>query len=210
MMLPGFEHEERKPELSQWYTEPLLAERIWALAKAGPCSSVLEPSAGDGALLKAVLRSPGDCRRIQAVEIDHDRIAALTDVKARADGIGIQTTVACANWLTMLDSGERFDVAIMNSPFEDGQTEQHIAHTLNRARRVVAVAQTSLLHGVERGETFWPRVHVLTIAFLKRRPSFGIGKSGSKTGERDFAVFELGAVSDYGESPCSQPQLFWW
>jgi hypothetical protein len=209
MMLPGMEHEERKPELSQWYTEPLLAERIWALAKNGRHASVVEPSAGDGALLKAVLRSPRDCNRIMAVEVDPDRIGALEYLKWKAQRNGLRMTVASADWLTMLDSGERFDVAIMNSPFEDGQTEQHILHTLPRARRVIAVAQTSLLHGIERGEKFWPRVHVLSIAFLKRRPSFGIGKSGSKTGERDFSVFELAAVEP-GDSPCSTPQLYWW
>ena len=100
------------------------------VSKAAPQigARVLEPSAGTGALLRAlpgVLPFPGNRQtacRVVAVEINQRLVDSL-----RADGLA--QTVVCADFLQQSpEQLGRFDVIVMNPPFERGADIEHIMH----------------------------------------------------------------------------------
>jgi hypothetical protein len=76
-------------------------------------ATVLEPSAGGGALTDAIIRVNRGVRVI-AVEPDPDRAGAINRHrgKVRVANTSIEAFAACAN-----AAGERFDAAVMNPPF---------------------------------------------------------------------------------------------
>ena len=189
-MLPGLEAEERREDLGQFYTPPELADFAWSWAKAGGShASVLEPSAGDGALLKAVMRSPGFCWRATAVEIDPRRIEALSAL--RDAGNHVRLNVASADFLTFPTFGERWELGFSNPPYEGREifATEHLERAAQVCDRVVAILQNQLLHGQARAK-FW-RLHDITRGvWLTRRWSFGQTEK-SRYGERDFCLVEL-------------------
>jgi phospholipid N-methyltransferase len=108
-------------------TPPELAERVIAAADIRPGDRILEPSAGTGALLDAILKSgikpkPGD---IQAVEINSDLSKALwrypVDV---SNGDFLAWTPETAPF------PDSFDRIVMNPPFADQQDIRHVEHAL--------------------------------------------------------------------------------
>lgn len=85
---------------------------------------VLEPSAGDGAIVKRIMRFD-DVQTIDAVEIHTERINSLFEVGKdygrlwvfEGDFLGFST-------------GSKYDFILMNPPFENHQAEKHIKHAL--------------------------------------------------------------------------------
>jgi predicted RNA methylase len=191
LLLPGMEGEARDFGLSQWFTPPALASRVWEWAKlGGPHRTVLEPSAGNGALVKPVLADPGECVRVLAVEVDCSHVLALSSLQRLAPRLHVQ--VMPANFLEApSDLLGFFDLALLNPPYENGATEVFIQEALRYADRAVVIAQGSVLHGQERARTLWPHVDITRGVWLSARPCFGIGESGSEGGKRDFVVLEL-------------------
>lgn len=159
---------------SQWWSPLDLATRIATWAGIGPGTRVLEPSAGLGALAHAARNLGG---KVFCVELDPALVEHL-----RADDF----EVLCSDFL-LANLGE-YDVALMNPPFEDGQTEQHILHALQFAPRVVCIAQLGVLAGVERKAQLWDRHSLASMVVLSRRPKFS---GASSTAMRDFGVFEI-------------------
>lgn len=197
--LPGMENEKRSVELSQWYTPPKLAERIvdWALRPCGEpvwvAASIqaLEPSAGRGALAIPLRQR---VRTVGCIEIDEDNAKHLAAI-----GFAVLHT----DFLEFgpYSSGPRYDIAVMNPPFEDGQTEAHVMHALKFAERVVCHCPMTTLAGVERGEAMWPRVQLHRLAICSSRPKYG-----TKGGMTDMCTIDVSLKAGWH----GQTQVEWW
>jgi predicted RNA methylase len=102
-------------KLYQFYeTPPELARRMVAMADVCDGHRVLEPSAGRGAILKAV---PPAVHRT-AVELN----GAMVDLVAHADQVHYGDFLQCNGELGS------FDRIIANPPFRNGQDVDHVRH----------------------------------------------------------------------------------
>lgn len=193
--LPGLEHEERLPELSQWYTEPRLAKRIWQWAnRYEQPRSVLEPACGHGALVRPILDDPQRCTDVVMYDVDARCALICDDLVERAQRQGKRWSFESLDFLERRQSQhvlELFDLGLMNPPYEDGQAEEFVLHALAVCSRVVGVFKASLQHGQSRFRMLWSSVRVTREVKLAARPTFGRGEGRSKNGETDFVVLEL-------------------
>jgi len=102
------------------------------LADIQPGQSILEPSAGTGRLVDAILQAHPDADII-AVEIDKRLIEALRPKC---------TAVKCGDFLESNGDLGKFDRILMNPPFENGADIKHIKHAvtfLNPGGKLVAI-----------------------------------------------------------------------
>lgn len=191
LYLPGLESEARDIKLSQWFTGPELAELTWRWARRSDLLPdmelrVLEPAAGQGALLKPALRSPFVARAV-AVEIDARHIPALNELAAKHE----QLAVIHHDFLSMcVPQGMAFDLALQNPAYEYDQDVEFILRSLLWAPVTVGIFRSALLHGVKRFERLWTWVDPVRGVWLSERPQFG--KSEKSDGPiSDFVVLEL-------------------
>lgn len=127
-------------------TPPEIAERMATLAGIEPDSLVLEPSAGTGNLLKAILQNE-NVRRVVAIEMNYN----LAEILAQQFGQDSRVTLIRGDFLDHTkesidfkhpEAVRGFDRIIMNPPFEKGQDVKHIKHaltTLKPGGRLVAL-----------------------------------------------------------------------
>ncbi len=109
-----------KQVLQAFYTPDALADRVAALAELQPGMRVMEPSCGDGALVRAVLRREPKIGSIHVIDIDApawSKVCALTQAGSSGDFLRI----------TPAEIG-LFDVVVMNPPFSKGQDMAHVLH----------------------------------------------------------------------------------
>lgn len=133
-------------KLFQFYPTPReAADVVWEMAEVGPDMHLLEPSAGNGGLLKAIpenfFRSP---MQIHAVELNPAHTKAIyAEIERIAKPSSDYGIVACPyDFLTMYIASPRFDRIIMNPPFTKGQAKQHVKHAwqfLAPGGRLVAI-----------------------------------------------------------------------
>ncbi|WP_454634454.1 methyltransferase domain-containing protein [Bradyrhizobium cenepequi] len=120
------------PQLFQ--TSHELAADVAEAADIRPGQRILEPSAGTGALIEAA-RNCADDLEVVAVEIN----AKLSEhLRAAFPG----AFVHCGDFLDFDPPAERFDVVLMNPPFENGADIKHITHGrrfLKPGGRLVAI-----------------------------------------------------------------------
>lgn len=160
------------PALSQWDTPPELARRMAAWLGLGrrKAPRVLEPSAGRGALVRAVLEAYPRAE-IVAVEIDAGRVAELVQINrellaaATGDVHAFGGAHPCRVDIVEGDYLEQppipCDAAIANPPFDDGVEVEHVAKMLDDARdRIALHLPTRSLHGGTRYERIWSRIGV--------------------------------------------------
>lgn len=188
-----------------WPTPPWLAERIveWADPIAG--ESIVEPSAGDGALVRAIRAH--DARRcgvhewslVTAVELRHEREPELRAAGADDVVIGDWPTVA-ATW-SMRDR-PTFDLAISNPPFS--LVAQHLYPMVAVAHRAVVLLPLTALEGQERHREVWSRVVLERLAILVSRPRFG-GHTSPATAYCVVEILRRRAGVNY-----QQPTVEWW
>lgn len=116
-------------------TPTAIAEEMVQVAELEPGHSVLEPSAGTGALMRAIREATGGSVVRTAVEIDpklYDRLRYIE----KGSYVYNRDFLECNG-----DLGA-FDRIIMNPPFNDGQDIQHIEHALTMLKpggRLVAL-----------------------------------------------------------------------
>lgn len=82
---------------------------------------ILEPSAGDGAFVKEILKAPGVT--VDAIEIDFDRAAILSCLPRDPGRMNVQV----ANFLNVAPRPE-YNAVIMNPPFYGTHWMQHVMH----------------------------------------------------------------------------------
>lgn len=212
MLLPGLEGEERSKDLSQWYTPPALAERVWEWGTRGMGTGlrVLEPAAGQGSLVKPALRDLR-VRRVTAVDIDPRNAAALKQLPHRGHG---RLAVVRGDFRSFTPR-DRFDIGLTNPPYENDQDVDFILNLLGFAPRVVGIFRSALVHGSDdnpkrlgRWERLWSRVDLTRLVWLCNRPKFGEGTGALS----DFIVAEFvrreGEPRRRGEP--LHAQLEWW
>lgn len=170
---------ERKEDLDQWFTDPRLAEEFVEWCRVPPGSTVIEPTAGCGNLIKPLLlRQPG---RLVAYDIDPEWVAYLRKHFPEAE-VG-----DAADFLTLPSPPELFDVCVMNPPLSGGMDGVFLRRLcFDWARRTCAIVQTRTMHSIDRRQKLWDRVRVKRIEFLSDRPSFGRGSP-----MRDFSFVEI-------------------
>jgi hypothetical protein len=97
---------------------------------------------------------------------------------------------------------DKFDLCVMNPPYEDGQDVAFILHALKFAPRVVGIFTDRILFGVERKEGLWSQVRSTRIAFQSRRPFKGA--------QTDYVVAELIEREHWRKDVIESCQLEWW
>ena len=183
---------EKSRALSQWHTPPRLVRRVvhdlvgarWLLGK-----HVVEPSAGAGAFVDALLEVIGEMGRVTAVEMDPQWAAHL---RARYVDEPRVTVVEADYLATRIDC----DIVLGNPPYEGGNDTAFMAHALDCAGRFAFVLQTRVQHGRERHERVWSRAAVREMGVCVGRPSFG---GGSAKGE--FSAFRVSLLAAGETSP---------
>jgi hypothetical protein len=115
-------------------TPPDLADHVIELADIRAGHTILEPSAGTGALLDALQRKPLDyIGGLSVVEIN-PHLARMLEAKGYS--------VRCADFLACNGDLGTFDRIIMNPPFTHGEDIKHIEHArtlLAPSGRLVAI-----------------------------------------------------------------------
>jgi hypothetical protein len=183
---------------SQWFTSPVLADRLVGLASSllEDCARralplrVLEPSAGSGNLVRAVLRRVPTAT-IDAVEIDVRFIPEL-------EGIGPNVTAIHADYLAHPAPAQRYDLAPCNLPFDDGAETPLLEKLLDEAERIPALLPSRSLFGRDRHERVWWRFDarnpkrdwwIRQIVNVVPRPRFAAGG-----GSDDIVLLDLRRV----------------
>jgi predicted RNA methylase len=124
-------------DLGFYPTPPTLAAYAVSLARITPGARVLEPSAGTGSLVEALVEAGA---RVTALELQADRAAYL---RAAWEGRGVK--VHAADFLSFGASSD-FDAVVMNPPFSIAGRRytdiEHVRHAMSLVRpggRVVAI-----------------------------------------------------------------------
>jgi len=182
------------PALSQWHTPYELAVRMveWAGVNLNPGMTVLEPSAGGGSIVHALVAAGAD---VVAFEIDTAWAHAF-----KQDPTFKPVICTVADFLDVPPQDGAVDLAVMNPPLDGGVGPAHVARALEWAPRVVSVLRGGDLFGVEHHRVLWSRSYLSGIAWCVRRPVFG--GSGAAT---DFVVVDVRR-----DDPGTAPRLEWW
>lgn len=101
-------------------TPDALAARMVDLAEIEPGQSILEPSAGRGAILRAILNNIAVGVDISAIEINAQLVQYLKSTFANIN-------IAQGDFLSTC-TAHKFDRIIMNPPFGGAQDIKHIQH----------------------------------------------------------------------------------
>jgi predicted RNA methylase len=117
-------------------TPPDVAKRAAEMAGIENAMRVLEPEAGTGNLIEAIMGCVDEgAVEVLAVEINQNLADAL---RGRWSGV----RVLCCDFLDMVPPAQTFDRAVMNPPFERGADIKHVEHALKFLRpggRLVAI-----------------------------------------------------------------------
>lgn len=116
-----------KKAFQAFYTPADFARHVVELADLRAGHYVLEPSCGEGALVRAILECGADWAGLTAVELNPKAIAVTRDLIAACDD---EVNLIEGDFLqTPLRKGE-FDRIVMNPPFSGNQDLTHVARAL--------------------------------------------------------------------------------
>lgn len=196
--LAGLEGEARREDISQFYTRPDVAERMarWLLRDHPRVQSILDPAAGQGALLKPFV---GRGIELHAWDLDPRNVEILRTIP------GVHVELVDLRSAPSL----RVDVVIENPPYHDGLDVDGVMAGLRCAPFVIALLRSVAVHGVDRWERLWSRTLTLREARFIERPTFG----GRFTPKQDFIVLELAEIGgrplERGQEAPPHP-VEWW
>lgn len=187
---PKIQAAAKKKQLQAFYTPATLARRVAELADVAG-KTVLEPSAGGGALVQACFEQ--GARRISAVEIDTAAFMSLGKVDVPPmDHPGVRFATYEADFLAMnpRDFIDRVDRVVMNPPFAKGQDIKHVHHAfrfLVPGGRLVAIvaAETPAKDAFLRG--------LPTPSLVEHVPSGAFKESGTNVVTRIVVIDKPGA-----------------
>lgn len=166
--------------LSFFPTSPELADQVAERLQARPTDRILEPSAGDGALVRAILRRLNGHRpailNLTLVEIDPGRFSLL-----RQD---FDSSLFGEDFLEMRPSEHLpFHRIAMNPPFENEGDARHIGHALDflaPGGRLVAIAGFGFEFRRTRKLTIGVRERVLSWGgTIERLPEDAFKRAGT-------------------------------
>lgn len=130
---------ERKQDTQYYPTPPDVAEEMMVAARLSVQHTVLEPSAGTGAIASAVAEHAA---AVDCIEKDPEYAAAL-------QGTGCARKITVADFLTVPPPppGEGYDRVLMNPPFTKNADITHVRHALRFVKpggRLVAVMSAAV------------------------------------------------------------------
>lgn len=164
--------------LSQFQTPMWLARKMASWCWLG--ARVLEPCAGGGNLVRALLEQRHAPSNLIAIEKDP---AYALELVNRFTGL----SVTCGDFLE-LPSAPRIDVVLMNPPYEGNQMMRFALKALETAREVIMLAPVAVEYSIGRDDSLWrEKAIVCRRARLPRRPRFG----GDTGGKFDCVVLKL-------------------
>lgn len=176
---------ERKP-LDAYYTPEADARACVATLDLRHVRTVLEPSVGAGAWVRAV-RDVSDVLMVSGKRAHPIHITGL-DLDPQAAGLAMQQepgaplNVACNEametiYMAAALGGQRWDLVIGNPPYSDAQ--EHVEMALEMGQSVAFLLRLAFLESAKR-QAFWREFPAASIGTLVSRPSFtGNGKSDS-------------------------------
>jgi hypothetical protein len=158
--------------------------------------SILEPSAGIGALIEPI-PSHHD---VEAFDIDPANVPYLQKY-----GMG---PVHCTDFLSY-NLTKKYDLAIANPPYERGLDAAFVERVIvdRVARCGVFILRSVFLNGAGRWNRIWRHVDITRLVYLINRPKFG----GQGSPRHDFIVVELLRRDSPRalDEPCA-PLIEWW
>lgn len=128
-------------ELEFFPTPANLASDLVALLQVKDGDQVLEPSAGNGALIRALVGA-GKSLDITAVE----KASAFSNTLVRLDTEKVKVSVFVVDFLAHSPT-KKFDAVLMNPPFSKGKSIDHVLRAfqcLKKGGRLVAVMPSSI------------------------------------------------------------------
>jgi predicted RNA methylase len=174
----------------RFYTSHDQAELMVELAiecGLGRGHRVLEPSAGRGALVKALPHWVS----VTAVEAVSAEAAQIRRAEG-ADQTALEVEVADFLRWTPAESTP-FELGLMNPPYSstDGADGLHVARALRWCDSVIALLRTNFLHGFGRYHGVFRWAELTHMIVLSRRPSFD-GPADNGLGARhEYSIFRL-------------------
>lgn len=208
-------------KLAPWLTPDPLAARVaeFALRDRSPRSvRILEPSAGEGAIVAALMGRGVPLDAITAVELHGGRVDHL-----RRSFPGLRVIHRdFIGWAedAFEDGGPTdppFDLAVMNPPYDDGQDTDHVEAASLLARDVVALVRGVFRHGSTGRARLFEQCRLVREAVCKGRPQF-VDRETAKEGSprHEFEVLHLTRVMGRSvgwtraENPVDTVQVEWW
>ncbi len=163
-----------------WCTDAML-RRIGPLAG----KRILEPSAGDGAIVRRLLAAGADAAHVLAVEPDEARAYCVE----RSEGVDVwhSTFEGWARGETEHGFPDIFDLIVMNPPFTLAQEHVELAISL-LAPGGLCCALLRLAFACSKKRSAFRAAHPFDLLILASRPSFTGGGSDSA----DYAWFMFG------------------
>lgn len=162
-------------KLFQFFETPNdLADTVVTLALIKDRMSVLEPSAGRGALLHALHRARRRPAHVVAIELDQKHTESLNNIINTigvVSGALVETRIG-VDFLTMGDprGPAGFDRIVMNPPFRAQQDAKHVLHAysmLAPGGRLVAIMSAAIRF---RETKHYDRVRELTTKIIPNPP----------------------------------------
>src|SRR5690606_37833474 len=143
----------QNPERSQWFTPPEIAREMVRMVaqflRMRPDTRILEPSAGRGNLVRAVLEV-NPRAYVDALDIDPRWAPELS-------ALGPNVWAETCDYLERSVQPQRYQLAITNPPYDGGVEAAHLEKMLDECDRVIALLPARSLHGLERWTRVWSR-----------------------------------------------------
>lgn len=114
-----------KDEFNYFPTPPLIAEQLIGLANVRPGMLVLEPSAGQGALVMPLLDAGTQVVAIELMPANYEVLVALMQRR------GGQCIISEGDFLEYKDPPVMFDRVVMNPPFAKQADVRHVLHAMS-------------------------------------------------------------------------------
>jgi len=136
-----------KKDFQFFATPAALADRLVQMAVICNTDLVLEPSAGQGAIIEAIQRNVNLIIPVDYIELMDINRTILSSKKLRAEQLIVN------DFLDLEDSENEYDVIVANPPFTKNQDIDHIRKmysVLKTGGRIVTLASTSWQHGSQK------------------------------------------------------------
>lgn len=145
-----------------WFTRPAIAHSFvkWALDGQDHVKTILEPSAGAGALIIAAKMIRPE------LQIDSCDIKYPPEFAKR-----LTRQMYFGDFLRFVPENS-YDMSLTNPPYSGDQDTDHLLWAAHCADSVCALVRSNFLGGLKRYERFWSQVYLARLAVFSRRPDF--------------------------------------
>lgn len=149
--------------------------------------TILEPSAGRGAFIEAMLPNMIPGTIMHAVEPNARSYQKLSAAYGKRRGVQVFKNTY-ESFAASIEADRPYDLIIGNPPFS--RAEEHLKLSLWRANHVAFLLRLSFLGSVRRAETIWNSEHGLRALIpLAQRPAFVRPSNATKTDNSEYGIF---------------------